>query len=146
MDMDPDSNGCMEGKIGLVDLESLSLTPHPCPVEELAVLFPLHKKFLMREDRNLRIAFSPQEVKQSAAKGKAFFKHMIGAHKEFCLKEDTLLAFSQVTDLLGVMDVKHVSSKIYCSLRAFIDGDPLNRIANRTISSGEFSLCFQSPP
>jgi hypothetical protein len=120
MDMDPDSNGCMEGKIGLVDLESLSLTPHPCPVEELAVLFPLHKKFLMREDRNLRIAFSPQE--------------------------DTLLAFSQVADLLGVMDVKHVSSKIYCSLRAFIDGDPLNRIANRTISSGEFSLCFQSPP
>ena len=79
-------DGSLEGKIELIDLETLSLSPHPYPVEELAVMFPLHKELLISEAKRLHIVFSPKEVENSIEKGLAFFKHILG-HQEFCLKK-----------------------------------------------------------
>lgn len=80
-----------EGRIALVDLETFSWDPHPCPVEELAVMFPMHKQLLITEAEKLHIPFSKKEVENSINKGLAFFNHVLG-HQEFCKKKNVSLS------------------------------------------------------
>ncbi|MDD6310055.1 MAG: hypothetical protein PUA53_03445 [Chlamydia suis] len=80
-----------EGRIALVDLETFSWDPHPCPVEELAVMFPMHKNLLITEAEKLHIPFSKKEVENSIKKGQAFFNHVLG-HQEFCKKKNVSLS------------------------------------------------------
>ncbi|CCP63089.1 hypothetical protein L11322_00167 [Chlamydia trachomatis L1/1322/p2] len=110
-------DGSPEGRIGLVDLETFSWSPHPCPVEELAVMFPMHKELLMTEAKKLQIPFSTKEVERSVEKGLAFFEHMLG-HQDFCSQKS-------VTPLRNCapyihLEVWRFSLKIFDILKAAI--------------------------
>lgn len=110
-------DGSPEGRIGLVDLETFSWSPHPYPVEELAVMFPMHKELLMTEAKKLQIPFSTKEVERSVEKGLAFFEHMLG-HQDFCSQKS-------VTPLRNCapyihLEVWRFSLKIFDILKAAI--------------------------
>lgn len=114
------------GKIGIIDLEELFPSPHPCPVEELAVLFPLHKELLISEAKKLHIAFSQKRVEYAVCKGFAFHKHILGTHREFCLKKNITLRHNPSPNIS--LDSKRLSVKIFKLFNDLIEGKPFQGI------------------
>lgn len=114
-----------EGRIALVDLETFSRDPHPCPIEELAVMFPLHKQLLITEAEKLQIPFSKKEVENSIKKGQAFFKHVLG-HQEFCKKKNVSLSRNCAPYITP--EAWRFSMKVFETLKSAVQlGSPFQR-------------------
>lgn len=80
--------GIKKGKIGLIDLEHMQLSPNPKSLDTLARIFPLHLDIIKNEANKLKMSFNESSLESSASKGRKYLEIGFTNHLEWLSQND----------------------------------------------------------